>query len=230
MSRLSRAVLCTALLLSAASAHAGRPLATEDADTLEQAQCEWESVAADAHASSLPPTRFISTQLGCGLGWRSQLALAVGRIRQDHSAVQTLAASGKTGLIARVGSATGLTLAWSAASEKASGQSLKLGSAALALVVTKQIENHWLVHANLGWLHSHIQHQNSSTWNLAVEHALGAGVDLMSEVYGDDRVRPFAGVGVRWAVSERFNLNASAAMQNSSPHAQLLTVGCKLNF
>ena len=100
-------------------------------------------------------------------------------------------------------------------------------STALTLVATKRVANQWLAHANLGWLRSHTQHQDSSTWNLALEHTVSDGVDLMGEVYGDDRARPWVGAGLRWAVTERFNLNASAATQNSS-HANRVSLDRRL--
>jgi hypothetical protein len=55
-------------------------------------------------------------------------------------------------------------------------------------------------------------------------------VDLMGEVYGDDRAKPWAGIGARWTASDTLSLNASWAMQNETPRVRLWTLGFKVAF
>ncbi len=100
----------------------------------------------------------------------------------------------------------------------------------LNLVATREIAPNWTGHANLGWVRSESADANSTTWNLAIEKSLGNGVDLMGEVYGDDRSDEWLGLGVRWAASDKLSLNASYATQNDSPRVRLWTVGFKYSF
>lgn len=52
-------------------------------------------------------------------------------------------------------------------------------------------------HVNLGWIRNDGAQADSTTWNLAAEYAHDAGVDLMAEVYRDDRRKLWYGTGVR---------------------------------
>lgn len=229
MTRLNRTLL--ALLAGAATtAHAGRPLATEDADFLDAGACEWESFAAHTRTSGEASARGGTTQLGCGVGLRTQVALAYSRARSDGATASGWLLGGKTGLLPREGEQTGLTLAWGLTAAREPGQSMKHELSYLNLVATRSFVEGLTGHANLGWLRSESAHASTTTWNLALEKAVGHGVDLMGEVYGDDRTRPWLGLGLRWAASERLSLNASWATQHDTPRQRLATLGFKLAF
>lgn len=222
--------LGTALLALASAAHAGRPLATEDADFLSRGQCEAEGFVGRASASGEPVTRGWTLQGSCGIGLNTQLALAYSRSRSDGITGTGVLFGGKTGLLPRDGDALGLTLAWGLAGAKAQGGSMKHESSTLNLVATRELSPGWTGHANLGWLRSESADASSTTWNLALEKSLGNGVDLMGEVYGDDRSDEWLGLGVRWAASDKLSLNASWATQNDSPRVRLWTLGFKFAF
>ena len=100
----------------------------------------------------------------------------------------------------------------------------------LNAVATRDLAPGWTGHANLGWVRSESASANSTTWNLALERALGNGVDLMGEVYGDDRAKPWIGVGARWAVSDKLSLNAAWATQRETPRVNAWSIGFKLAF
>ncbi|MBX3607868.1 MAG: hypothetical protein KF788_21525 [Piscinibacter sp.] len=218
------------LTLAAQAAHAGRPLATEDADVLERGACEWESFAAHARADGEPSARGWTTQVGCGIGWRSQLALAYSRARSDGVTGEGLLLGGKTQLIPRDDQRTGWTLAWGLAGAKEDGGSFEHETSYLNLVATHTLAEGLTGHANLGWVRSESADASSTTWNLALEKAVGAGVDLMGEVYGDDRSDAWLGLGARWTPHERFSVNASWARQGGSAGTTLWTLGFKLAF
>jgi hypothetical protein len=227
---------CTPLCLSialfalAGTAQAGRPLATEDADFLSRGQCEAEGFVARASASGEPATRGWTLQGSCGIGLDTQLALAASRSRSDGVTGSGLLFGGKTGLLPREGDGLGLTLAWGMAGAKAPGGSMEHELSSLNLVATRELSPSWTGHANLGWLRSESADASSTTWNLAIEKSLGHGVELMGEVYGDDRSGEWLGLGVRWAASDKLSLNASWATQNDSPRARLWTLGFKFAF
>lgn len=223
-------ILAALLLCASTAAHAGRPLATEDADVLEPGQCELEGFAARERASGTPAARGTSLQFGCGIGWRSQAALAWERVRSDGESTRGWALVGKTALRPRTEGTTGFTLAWGLGAEHPPGGSTQHETTFLTAVATREWDGGWLSHANLGWARSESASASTTTWNLAVERPVGGGVDLMGELYGDDRTRPWLGLGVRWSASERVSLNASWAVQDSAPRTRLVTVGFKLAF
>jgi hypothetical protein len=225
-----RAAAATLLALALLPAHAERPLVTEHADILASRECEWESLAAITREEGADDTRSYSTLVGCGLGQRAQVALALASDRAGSDNNKSLTVLGKIGLVARSDKNPGITLAWSFAGGKAHNESFTLQGSALALVLSHGWAKYWLGHANLGWARDHSGHLNRSTWNLALERALGDGVDVMGELYGDDRDRPWLGLGVRWAAKESLSLNASYAAQYSGLRARLVTVGFNLVF
>ena len=222
--------LAAALIALAGTAQAGRPLATEDADVLERSQCEAEGFYARLSAGGLPDTRGWTLQGACGIGGRTQVALAYSRARSDGITGEGLLLGGKTGIITRSGDGLGLTLAWGLTGAKLRGGSFEHELTYLNLVATREIAPSWTGHANLGWVRSESARTNSTTWNLAIEKSLGNGIDLMGEVYGDDRSDEWLGLGVRWAASDKLSLNASYATQNDSPRVRLWTVGFKYSF
>lgn len=223
-------LFAASLIALAGPAHAGRPLATEDADVLDRGQCEAEGFVARESASGQPATRGWTLQGSCGVGLGTQLALAASRSRTDGVRGSGLLFGGKTGILLREGDGLGLTLAWGLTGEKVQGGSMEHELTTLNMVTTRQFYPGWTGHANLGWLHSESADASSTTWNLAIEKSLGNGVDLMGEVYGDDRSDEWLGLGVRWAASERLSLNASWATMNATPRTRLWTIGFKFAF
>jgi hypothetical protein len=218
------------LALTASAVQAGRPLATEDADLLDAGRCEWESFGARERTAGSPASTAWATQFGCGVGAATQVALAYSRSREAGLSTSGWAIGGKTGLVERTDGQTGLTLAWGAGAERAPGGSLKHESSFLNLVATREFVPGLTGHANLGWSRSESARANSTTWNLALEQTLGSGVDVMGELYGDDRSTPWLGLGLRWAVTEQLSLNMSWATQHETPRTRLWTVGFKVGF
>lgn len=223
-------LLAAALLTLSGTAHAGRPLATEDADYLEQGKCEAEGFYAHLKPSGFEAAKGWTLQGACGIGANTQVALAYSRARSGDETAQGLLLGGKTGIITRSGDGLGLTLAWGLTGEKASGSSFEHALTYLNLVATRELSPSWTAHANLGWLRSESADTNSTTWNLAIEKALGNGLEVMGELYGDDRSKPWVGAGLRWAASNQLSLNASVAVQNDTPKLRLFTAGFKFAF
>jgi hypothetical protein len=231
MNRIHPSSLAATLLLPAAmSCQAGRPLATEDADILDKGACEWEGFFARETAAASPALRTWATQVGCGIGFTSQVALAYSRAKADGASAQGLTLLGKTGLIERKDDGLGLTLAWTVGGEKLAGGSFKHELTQVNLVATQELAKRLKGHANLGWLRSESARSNSTTWNLAAEYAPGGGIDLMGEIYGDDRGKPWVGAGARWNLSDSVSLNGSYSVRTERPRIKLWTAGFKLGF
>ena len=225
-SHLFAILACTVSMLSA---HAGRPLATEDAGFLERGECEWESFAARATERESSAVQTLSTQVGCGVGANMQFALAVQRETADGQSANALALGGKIGLIQQ-GEKPGLTLAWGINAVKTPDESMKHDGTMLNLVLSHELVKDLTGHANLGWVHSQTERRTARTWNLAAEYALGNGVDVMAEYYGAQYDKPWVGAGVRYAPTDKLSFDASYSVQSGEAKAKLWTIGFKLAF
>lgn len=226
------ALCCAALLgMGANPAQAGRPFATEDAGVLAQKECEWESFAARSKTRGEASADAWSTQVGCGVGFKTQLALAFARSKFESESANAWALGGKTGLIDGGEDGTSLTLAYGAVSTKGPGDgSYRLNTTAVNLVLTRPLPADWTVHANLGWSRDRLGKLDSTTWAVAAEWAASEQWTVGAETYGDDRNKPWLGAGARWTLSKAWSLNASYAVNRETPRTSAASVGFKFAF
>jgi hypothetical protein len=228
--RLTRLFTGLLLVAAAAYAHAGRPLQTEDAGVLGAGECELESFIARERARGAPTARTVSAQIGCGIGLHTQLALAAARVRVDGEHDDDVALVGKTWLRELRDDHAGVTLAYALGAARAPGGSFRHSSTQVRLVATVPHAG-WLLHADVGAARSETDQVDSTTWGLAVERSGVGALDLMAEVFGDDRTDPWVNLGVRWSMlPRRLMLDASFGMQLDAARARLLTVGLKFAF
>lgn len=216
--------------LTGTEALAGRPLVTEDAGVLEARDCEWESAAVWTSRRGQPRISDQATQLGCGLGFATQMALAAGRSRSEGATTRSLSLSGKTGLHDGGERGTALTLAWGMVGSQPAGARLRRELTFLNLAASQPLPQGFTGHANLGLTHSRSERSSRANWNLALEWAQLPGLDWMGEVYGAERDKPWLGLGWRWAPGQDWSLNASWATQHQTPRARLFSLGVKLAF
>lgn len=215
-----------------APAFAGRPLVTEDAGVLDRGACEIESFLSRASARGVPRLSGLSLQFGCGVGLGTQAALALAHERAAGETARALAFVGKTSIVDGGADKTSYTLAWGAVSVKPPGGSMKHEDLVLNGVASTPLGDAATLHANLGWTRTRSTSQHTVNWNLALERGLSGGVDVMGEVYADNRDRnPWLAVGLRWhAVPEKLFLDTSYALQTASARPRLFTVGLKAAF
>jgi hypothetical protein len=217
-------LIAAAALLPAAPALAGRPFATEDAGVLAAGECEFEAYLGHASARGAPSESAWWLQPGCGLGRNLQLALGVGRSQADGTSASGVALGGKWGLSDGGDDAPQWALAFGTAAVRTGGRWQHDGHGATLVLSLPAAGGAW--HANLG--HARGDGTASTTWALAREHGLREGLDVGVEFYGDDHAAPWAGLGLRWAATERLTLDASAAWQADGGRARALSVGLKL--
>lgn len=229
---LNRHFLAAATLaLLATSAHAGRPLVTEDAGVLGKGECEWESFLASARISGSPTVNGWDTQVGCGVLASSQVAVSYGHARGGGSTGQTASLNGKTGVYKNHGADLALTLAWGVLGTKYTGGSFGTDSVFLNGVLTKQFNEQVTVNANLGWTQdrSVSPKRGFSNANVALEYNLGNGLEVMGEVMSVDGVSGF-GMGLRYAASKAWSLNLGYLVQNPSPQYRQWSLGAKFTY
>jgi len=222
-----RPAFVLSLALAACTAQAGRPLQAEDAAVMDPRACEIEGAHGDWRLGG-DGQRQTSLQLGCGIGWGSEVALNAIRPRE-------LALNGKA-LLASATRPDGdaqLTLAWSL-SHRHVETAWRRSSAGAILVASLPLTRDLTLHANLGHQRDEMLGRRSTTWALAVEHGgLGEGGrwQPMAEVFGDDRGKPWANAALRVvAVPDRVFVDASYGRQFAGARARLKTLGFKLAF
>jgi hypothetical protein len=211
-------------------AHAGRPLATEDAGILEAGACELEGATARLSAFGAK-ARETSLQIGCGVGASTQLALAAASARAQGVSARGLALSGKTGLWQGDGeSAAELALAYGADWGKESGDHWRHSGTALNLAYSHPLDDATL-HANLGYAHDPQGGEHAVTWGLAFEHNGFGAWAPMAELFGDDRDAPWWNLGLRFtALPDRLSIDASYGRQIASGRPALWTLGFNFAF
>jgi hypothetical protein len=224
-------LLPVAIFCFTGAAHAGRPFATEDAGVLEKSDCEWESFAAQARTKGESKVTGWNTQLGCGVGFKTQVALAFGRSKFESENTNVLALGAKTGLIDGGENGTSVTLAYGGVAAKGPGEgSYRWNTTAVNLVLTRPLSAGWTVHGNLGWTRDRPGKLDSTTWAVAAEWAATEQWTVGAETYGDDRNKPWLGVGARWTLSKAWSLNASYAVNRETPRTSATSVGFKFAF
>jgi hypothetical protein len=224
--RLAATVLVAVPLLC----QAGRPFVTEDAGVLAAGECEWENAALRVTASGAAAASSLATQVGCGTAWHTQVALAASRAKAEGESATSLTLLGKTSLTRDDKAPLQWTLAWGLARTRLPAGAGHDNTGFLNLVLSAALAEGWTGHANLGGTHSSAAGAASTSWALAAERAMGAGVDLGAEAFGDDRSQAWLGLGARWAVTPHFSVNGSAARQGGSGGQRLLSAGFKLQF
>ncbi len=219
------------LALLATSAHAGRPLVTEDAGVLGKGECEWESFLDSGRVSGSPTVNGWNTQLGCGVLGSSQVAVSYGQAKGGGITGQIASINGKTGLYKNKGGDLALTLAWGVLGSKVTGGSFGTDSVFLNGVLSKQVNEQVTINANLGWSQdrSVSPKRGFSNANVALEYNLGNGLEVMGEVMSVDGESGY-GVGLRYAASKAWSLNLGYLVQNPSPQYRQWSLGAKFTF
>jgi hypothetical protein len=225
--------LCiAALFVISPAAWAGQPLSTEDAAVLERSDCELETSLRRQSARAADAASGMALKVGCGVGWRSQLALGLDGERSGGRTDQGLRLGGKTALNDAAAGLPAFTLAWELAGARPAGGSFSLEDPTALAVTSLTLRPALQLHANLGWSHSRSAQRSSTLWAVAVEQAATDRLDLMAEVYASDRERsPWMAAGLRWAlVPDKLSIDASAGLQPVSAGQRRVTLGLKAGF
>jgi hypothetical protein len=218
---------CATPLLS----QAGRPLQTEDAGVLEAKACEVEGVTGRARVAGTPSVRDNALQLGCGVGFNSQLALAVSTSDDGTERERGVRLGGKTEVWSAGGDdGAALTLAWGVSRARAAAGGWKTALLdARAVVSLPAGPLTW--HLNLGHERDPQARISTTVWGVAAEHEGWGAFAPMAELYGDDRGAPWWNLGLRYTLAkDKAYLDLSYGQQMSRGTPSLLTVGFKLVF
>lgn len=212
----------------AATAHAARPLNTDDTGVLDPGRCEAEAVLVRDKADGAT-VRGQGLQLGCGVGSRAQAALAVDQAREDGLRVRGITASVKVALLS--GDDASWSVSGAVSGVSAQGESPQHAATAVNLLHTRALGQRHVLHVNLGHVHDALARRGATTWGVAIEHAGWGPWALMGELTGDDLAAPSWNLGLRWTgVPERWVLDIAYGQQLAGNRPKALSMGLKLLF
>jgi len=218
-----------ALMVFAGSAHAGRPLATDDAATADPGSCQLESWVVRAgsnRALVLAPACGVAAGVELDAEYallhpqdvlRDAAGLAVKWVPEGW---RTLSPAGEVNF--------GLKLA-AVAERRASAGWSGTQTGALALATLKP-HDEWVVHANLGAARARQSGTTATLFNLAVAWTPQERALLFIETRTNNQRRLFAGTvntagGRWWLLQDRFGLDLTASREAGATGATLWTLG-----
>ena len=200
------AALLAAALAAGTQAHAGRPLATEDAAVLEDKACQleaWIDRARDATQGWLVP----ACNFGLGIEWQVGFA----RERSGGGTRLPEAYAQAKGLFREATEASPWGMGWVVGVVRRPQNEMHRGwehPFVLLPVSMKQGAVTW--HAQPGWARDRETGRDLALWGLAAEYAINPGWDIVGEAFGQNSEKPFMRGGVRWTpIRDRLDLDLS---------------------
>src|SRR6185295_9162342 len=110
--RMRKLGLAACVMLMSSATWAGRPFTTEDAGVIDARTCELEAFGSHARAQTDPSARGAWAEVGCGIGFDTQLAFGMGRFNSVDGSRTAAAAMGKTALRPLSEDSFGMALAY----------------------------------------------------------------------------------------------------------------------
>lgn len=221
-----------AALVCAAACHAAwadRSKLDEE-DAVEPGDCELELQRERKTLRGGPSELESTVQLGCGIGLRTELVVAVARQRSGSAREESIDFEAQTWL-GRVGG-LGWTLELGASRERESGTRWQLAAHKAAIVAAYQPSDAWVVDAKLGAVRDRIQRRHTTVWELAVEHEVSDPLVVRAALEGNDRRgRPFATIELKYEFwPDRARVNLSYGGRSGAAHERLVGVGVTFEF
>lgn len=197
------ALALAALALAAPAARAGRPMTVDDAALLPAGSCQLESWLQNNRGSR---ERWL--QPSCNVDGKLELALGGARVSGPLSTGNQLLMQGKTLLKPLDDDGWGAALSFGNQASRASGMAGDL-NATLPFSFAMPDER-YLLHSNLGWVREKLSKRNLLFWGTGLETGLGERTTLTSEVYGQNRGKPWVQLGIKhWLLVDQVQLDAS---------------------
>lgn len=219
---------CLVLAQPVSSAHAARPMITDDARIVDASACQvesWQKVSQGRRERwafpACNPTgnlefTFGANDLPDGNGGRAN-----DYVLQGKTLFRTLEINGY---------AWGLAAGVIRHNDPAPGQG-RLSAAYFYLPISVSFKDDlFIVHMNLGAQNNRDTGTKPFTYGLGTEVNFTPRLALIAETYGDDRNRPFYQAGVRfWVVPGRFQIDATRGAQSGEfGSSRWWTIGVRL--
>ena len=219
----TRALLAAPLpTLSCLTAHAGRPLATEDAGTNAQAQCQveaWVDSSSTARSSHLAPA--------CGLIDGLELGFELIKASPKDEQAQGRAAALKWApeWLAWQGMRFGLK--GSTASQKDPSETRwRQANLAVLAISSLPINPQWTAHFNIGRQRDKLVGVNSTTYGAALVWTPHERWMVFGELTGTDKTPATETLGVRWwLLPDTLGLDVTTSRGNATPDSAAWGLG-----
>jgi len=196
------------LLVGVSSAHAARPMITDDARLTDEGACQvesWAHIHGNQHEFWALPACNPGGNLECTLG--GALAYDGNRPESGAAVIQL-----KTLFKPLETNGYGMGLAAGYATQPGSAHS---GNPYFYLPVSfSLLDDRVVFHTNLGYTRERENQENRLTWGLGSETQLTDRTWLIAESYGQDKGHPFFQVGIRhWIVPNRMQIDTTYGSQ-----------------
>lgn len=192
-----------AALLACASAHATRPMVTDDASIAAPGNCQVEN-----WTQHTPTQTEYWTVPACNAGGPWELSAGFGRVGPDGSDAAYGAGFLQAKTVFKPLETNGWGIGLTIANQFRAGRGLAGNLSVLVPASISLLDDKVLVHANLGWQRAQTGGRQDGLWAIGTEWATLARLELTLETYGARHGPGFAQAGMRIAlVSDRLALD-----------------------
>lgn len=202
-----RGLCAAALLLACVPALATRPMVVDDASIEAPGNCQVESwtqrTAYQTEYWAVPACNFG----GALQSW--ELSAGLGRVGPDGPGGAYRAGVFQAKTVFHPLQTNGWGIGLTVANQFRQGGGVAGDLSVLVPASLSRFDDRLLLHANLGWLHAHVDHRSDLFWAGGAEWAAHPVLSLTLEAYGTARGHALAQAGVRLTlVPERVALDA----------------------
>ena len=192
----ARFILTTFVCCVVTQAHAGRPLSTEDASTLEDGRCQVEAWV-DRSSVSTSPWFVPACNVGAGIEWQVGFA----RTHEDGrpSFMEGYAQAKRVFKPIAEGSPWGMGLVVGF-NRHVFHRQLHGWDQPYALIPVSIAMGDALLHLNAGWARDREFRRDATLWGIAYEKPATERLTLVAEAYGENAAKPFLRAGGRMSV------------------------------
>jgi len=209
------------------SAHAARPMNTDDANIVDHKSCQMESWVKTTHTSlerwAIP---------GCNFG--GEVEWSLGGNAQNEDAVGNtqfwIAQAKKRWIPVSEGQVGISTTLGAMATRPATADRPEDKDYYLNVPMTVPLGQDRFVHINAGWVNHQLLGVSRPTWGVGGELPLTPRVIAIAETYGETNVGTRFQLGLRlWVVPQRVQIDTTYGNQVGQPeHLRWFTVGVRL--
>jgi hypothetical protein len=210
-------LLLAALAFSASSAHAARPLVTDDARLVDPQGCQVETFY--KHQRKFHEREFWVLP-ACNPWGRVELTLGGNWIDSTQPGdSRAVIAQAKTLLVPLQPNGAGFALTFGVARVSASQAARVANPYVNGIGSFSFLDDSVVLHANLGAVRDNQVHLTRGTWGLGAEILLVApGLYAMVETYGQRLEKPTLHGGLRfWVVPNRVQIDSTIGSQHATP-------------
>lgn len=218
-----RPALLSAALLATSTAHAARPMITDDARVVDAKACQLES-----WVKKTPDSTETWALPACNFTGNLELTLGGALTREDGQTRTTdVQAQGKTIFkpLEVNGWGTGLAVGMVRHPRTDSRDWYAYVPTSFSFR-----DDAVVVHTNIGWLREGEARRDRLTWGLGTEARLAERTWLIAETFGQNQGKPFHQLGLRhWLVPDRVQLDATYGNRNGGESGERwFSIGLRL--